>query len=126
MRLLFLVTALIEVATGLALILAPEEPVWLLLGSAIDAAGSVIARVAGAALFSLGVACWLARNDVQSPAAMGLLAAILFYNIAAVGLLAYAGLGLGLFGFGLWPAVLLHLAMAHWCITRGRIDSQQR
>jgi hypothetical protein len=37
---------------------------------------------------------------------------MLFYNVAVATLLAYAGLGLGLFGIGLWPTVALHAALA--------------
>jgi len=77
----------------------------------------VVARVGGAALLSIGVACWLARNDHQSRAAAGLIAALLLYNIAAVAVLVYAGVGLALFGIGLWPAVVLHVALAVWCIA---------
>jgi len=126
---LFIVTAVIEAATGLALMLAPAVPVSLLLGASLDSpAGIVTARVAGAALLSLALACWLARNDGQSRAATGLITAILLYDTAAGAVLIYAGLGMGLSGVGLWPAVLLHIAMAVWCLAclRGHYNSHPR
>jgi hypothetical protein len=38
------------------------------------------------------------------------------YNVAVAALLAFAGVGLGLRGIALWPAVILHAAMAVWCV----------
>ena len=115
---LFIVTAAIEAGAGLSLLLSPAVPVSLLLGLPLDTpAGLAVGRVGGAALLSLGAACWLARHDEQGPAATGLIAAMVLYNAAVTVVLAYAGTGLGAFGVGLWPAVLLHLALAVWCIA---------
>ena len=111
-------TAIIEVATGLALMAVPSVVVRLLLGSPLDtSAAAMLGRVAGAALLALGVACWLARDDTQSRAARGLVVAMLMYNIVATAVLAFAGIALGLHGVALWPAVVLHAVMAIWCIV---------
>ena len=110
-------TAIIEAATGLALIAVPAIVVRLLLGAEISGASIPLGRVAGAALLALGVACWLARDDTQSRATRGLVVAMLMYNIPATAVLAFAGIGLGLHGVALWPAVVLHAAMAIWCIV---------
>ena len=116
MKTLLGVSAWLETITGVALIVSPAAPVSLLLGAALDTpVALVLARVAGAALLALGLACWLARGDGGSRAARGVVAAMLLNNMAAGTVLLYAGLGLNLSGIGLWPAVLFHLALALWC-----------
>ena len=118
MKNLHTVTALLEAGAGLALASFPSAVVVLLLGSGLDSPVTVLlGRLAGVALLALGVGCWLARADAQSRAAGGLAAAMLLYNLGAVGVFAYAGVGLGLHGVFLWPAVFLHAAMAVWCIV---------
>jgi hypothetical protein len=123
MKPLLTISAAIESATGLALLVAPSVPASLLLGSTLETSvGLTIARVAGAGLFALGIACWLGRNDAVG--ARSLVAAMLFYNTAAAAVLIHAGLGLGLSSIGLWPIVVLHLALAIWCIACLRPASQ--
>ncbi len=115
---LLIVTAAIEAGTGVALLVWPSVPVSLLFDTALDTpTGATAARFGGVALLSLGAACWLGRNDARSRAATGLVAALLLYNTAVVALLAYEGLSSGRFGVGLWPAIVLHAAMAVWCIA---------
>jgi len=66
MRTLLIVTALLEAATGLALAASPSLLISLLIGSPLDTRpGSVVGRLAGIALLTLGSVCWLARNDEQ-------------------------------------------------------------
>src|SRR6266478_3737556 len=118
MNRLLKLTAIIEADAGLALMVVPAVVVRLLLGSRLDTSAAVtLGRVAGAALCALGLACWLARDDGQSRAARGLVAAMLLYNVATVAVLAFAGIGFGLHGVALWPAVVLHAVMAVWCVT---------
>ena len=114
---LLMITAVLEGAAGLALVTMPDTVASLLLGTALDApAALTVARIAGAALFALGLVCWLARRDAQSGAARGLVTALLFYNVAVAAMLLGASNVQGLSGFGLWPAVVLHAAMAGWCV----------
>jgi hypothetical protein len=109
---------MLESGAGLALVCCPSATVALLVGQALEGpAALTVARVGGAGLLSLGVACWLARNDTQSRAAKGLIVAMSLYNVAAVAVLAFAGLGFHLQGVALWPAVSLHALMAVWCVA---------
>ena len=90
-KLLLSITGAVEAATGLLLLAAPSMLVELLLGAPPgSAAGVTVARVTGAALLALGVACWLARDDAPSRAAKGLVAAMLLYNVAVVAVLVIA------------------------------------
>src|SRR5208337_1085383 len=99
MKILLAATAAIELGAGLALMCFPSAAVALLLGSPLDAPAAVtLGRLAGVALFALGLACWLARGDAPSRAARGLVAAMVVYNLGAVALFAFAGIGLGLRG----------------------------
>ena len=116
MKPLFIAIAAIEVVAGLALLSCPSFTVALLIGSGLDNSAAVtLGRVAGAALSALGLVCWLARDDTHSRAAGGLVVTMLLYNVAVAAILAFAGLGFGLRGIALWPAVVLHTVMAVWC-----------
>src|SRR5213592_1315119 len=105
MKRLLTLTAIIEAATGVGLIAVPAIVVRLLLDAEMSGATIPLGRVAGVALLALGVACWLARDDTQTRAARGLVVAMLMYNLIAIAVLAFAGIGLGLHGVALWPAV---------------------
>jgi len=113
---LFIVTAILESATGLAVLVSPSLPVSILFGSPLDSDVAVqVGRVAGASLLSLSLSCGLSRNDGNSVAGRGLVSSMLLYNIVATGLLIYAGLGLGLSTVALWLAVPAHAALGVWC-----------
>ena len=117
MKRLLIVTAVIELGAGVALLCFPSATVALLLGSLLDTPAAMnLARVAGAALFALGVACWLAQYDAQSRAAKGLVSAMVLYNLGAVIILGAAGIRSQPVGIGLWLAVVLHAVMTIWCV----------
>jgi Kef-type K+ transport system membrane component KefB len=117
MKVLQTASAVIELGAGFALLCFPSLTVRLLVGAPLDTpAALTVARVGGAGLLALGVACWLARGDTQSRASRGLVAAMLLYDVAAVAVLAFAGIGFGLQGVALWPAAVLHAVMSVWCV----------
>jgi hypothetical protein len=108
MRGLLVFAAIIEAATGVALILVPSLVGQLLLG--IELTG-VIVRVAGIALIALAVACW------PGPPLLGML----IYNAAVALYLAYVGFSGESSGVLLWPVVILHAVMTVlliWAMTR--------
>ena len=126
MKTLLIVTALIEVGASVALLCCPSATVALLLGSRLDMPVAVtLGRLAGAALLALGVACWLAKHDGQSGAARGLVSGMVLYNLGAVVILGLAGIRSDSAGVGLWPAVVLHVAMTVWCVA-SLLETQSR
>jgi hypothetical protein len=115
---LFIATAVIEVGAGLALLVSPALAASILIAAPFDTSpDSVVGRVAGAALLALALACWRARDDEHNRAAAGIVSGMLLYNAVAVMVLADAGIVLHMSGIGLWPAVVLHAAMAVWCLA---------
>ena len=113
---LFIVTAFLEVGAGLLLLFVPSVFLVLLLGVEQAAPESLfVARVAGAALLSLGVACGVGWKSNRNPARLGLSIGILIYDVTVAGLLTYAGLLSNRIGVALWPAVALHGSLSVWC-----------
>jgi hypothetical protein len=100
--------AVIEGLTGLALIVNPEIVVRLLLGAELSGAGIAMGRVAGAALFALGLAC---RPSFDGGGGSAKLFAMLAYNLPAALYLIYLGIEGALVGILLWPAAALHVIL---------------
>lgn len=114
---LLIASSLVEVGAGLALCCVPQQAMLLLTGTNLDQpAAAVMARMAGAAVIALGIACYWGRSHSQGAMVEGLLVAMTFYNAAAVAIFVWAGLGAGLQGLLLWPAVILHSVMLGWCL----------
>ena len=128
MKLLLIIAAIVEAPAGIALLLVPDVVSSLLLNTPIDTpTGLVLARIAGAALIALAIACWQARDGDRESPATGVVEAILFYNFAAAMVLVYAGIRLELRSSVLWPAIVLHLSLGIWCglnlwLTRRRLS----
>jgi hypothetical protein len=115
MKSLLTVTALVEGSFGLSLAIVPSLVVPILLGTSLTDPGAIlIARLAGAALITIAIACWLSRIDPRSPV---MVKVMLAYNIFSTTLLVYATLVERISGPGLWPAVLLHVGLLVWCVS---------
>lgn len=110
-------TAAVEAGAALLLLAWPAAFVELILGvGELPPAAGVVARIAGAALLAVAVACWRVRG-AGGPAELALVAGALIYDVAAAAILAYAGLALNLTGVALWPGVAFHVAMTAWCVA---------
>jgi len=123
MKSLLTITALIEGVTGLALAIMPSFVVSILLGTLLtDISAILIARLAGVALITIAIACWLSRSNTQSAV---IVKAMLAYNVFSIVLLVYAVLVEQISGPGLWPAVLLHFGLLVWCLSSLRQSRMQ-
>jgi hypothetical protein len=99
MKHLLTLAAVVEAATGIALLVLPSPVGQLLLGSELTGVAIPVARVLGIALIALAVACW--------PGSTALLA-MLTYGGAVTLYLGYGGLTGQFGGILLWPAVIAH------------------
>lgn len=121
MKILLVVKSVVELLAGLALVAAPSMVVSLVIGPLTEPVGVVFVRIAGVALIALGIACWLARNESQNRTTIGLIWALLFYDVSFVLILLSAHLRIALDGIGLWLVVALHSGLGVWstlCLSK--------
>ena len=95
------IAAILEYATGLALIFVPSLVSEALIDQQVAGIALVIARVTGIALIGLAAACW------PGPPVLGML----IYGVGVAIYLALIGL-LGFAGWALWPAVAGHVVLS--------------
>lgn len=98
----------LEILAGLPALIAPGPLLSLLLGGPGDPIASVLARLFGAGVFALGLACLKARDDVRSPAGLAVSVGITSYNVLAAVVLLWTAAGSGLGGLLLWGAGIGH------------------
>jgi hypothetical protein len=101
----------LEILAGLAALIAPGPLLSLLLGGPVDSISSVVARLFGAGVFALGLACLKARHDVASPAGLAVSIGITSYNVLAAVVLIWTAAGSDLGGLLLWGAGIGHAAL---------------
>ncbi len=102
MKILLIIAAVAEAATGLALLIVPSLVGRFLLGAELTGVAIPVAGVLGIALIALGVACWPGRTA---------LCGMLTYGAAVALYLAYLGFRGHWVGPILWPAVVLHAVL---------------
>jgi hypothetical protein len=102
--------AAVEVPTAACLIGNPSFFTQLLFGERMTAPGEALARISGAALLALAIAC--CPRGSAAEAGLPLLQGLLFLSAFAAGFLAYIGLTGGAAGVLLWPAAGAHFFLA--------------
>jgi Ca2+/Na+ antiporter len=102
--------AVVEIATGLILMIDPAVVVRLLLGAEVSDVGTLLGRCFGIALLALGLACWPSRQRAESGSPA--FRAMLTYNALIALYLAYLGTVGHMGGLLLWPGVALHAVVA--------------
>ena len=87
--------------------------------------GLFFSRAPARVCSGIGVACWAARRDRRSPAQLGVLAAVLIYNVVVAAVLVFAAVAVRMVGIVLWPAIVFHMAMAVWCGVCSRATGER-
>ena len=105
------------------LIIHPGLVAQGLFGDGVAGAGMALSRVAGFALFALGVACWPGRESGSSSARS--IGALLTYSLLVTLYLIYLGVIGHLAGMLLWPAVAVHVVWMLLLVTAWRHDRQR-
>jgi hypothetical protein len=112
MKKFLMLTAISEGLIGIALIGIPNIIVLFLLGKPANGTGGVItAMIAGAAILSLAVICWLLRESANQ---RKLVKGMLFYNCLILSIAIYGVLFHGLTGPGLWLILFSHAGFSVW------------
>jgi hypothetical protein len=105
-------TAISEGLTGIALIAIPNTIVLFLLGKpTIGPEGKITAMLAGAAILSLAVICWMLR---ETPGLQKLVKGMLFYNCGIIAIAIYGVIWYGLTNVGLWFVMFAHAVLSVW------------
>jgi hypothetical protein len=105
-------TAILEGLTGIALIAIPGTIGFILLGTPPNGPGTtIISMIAGAAILSLALICWLLRK-ISSP--QKLVMGMLVYNCVIIAIALYGIFIFGLSEPGLWMIILFHSGLSVW------------
>lgn len=112
--------SIVEIATAAAAIVVPRVVVVLLLGEDVTGVGVAVARCFGVALLALGLACWPGAAQARGAAY-----AMLVYNASIALYLAYLFSFRQVGGMLLWPAVVLHAAVAALLVVAWRKAEQR-
>jgi len=108
-------TAILEGLTGFALIAVTDRVIEFLLGQPPHSPeGKITAMLAGSAILSLAVICWLLR-EIQG--LQQLVKGMLFYKGAVIAIILIGVFWYGLSGPGLWLVIFAHAVLFGWGVV---------
>jgi len=102
------VAAWLEFLVGAFLVVSPSLPCGLLFAAKPEGIDVPLARFAGLGLLALGIACLPSRTTGSRRGVAGLFV----FNVGVAILLAWVGFATTFHGILLWPAAVLHAAIA--------------
>jgi hypothetical protein len=105
LRTLFTLNAVVEFLFGLGFLLTPSLTLGVF-GAATDPTGTMLTRVAGGLILSLGIICWMGRETDSVPAQNALIWGFLFAHLQA-GIFTTLSILNGSFNALGWSAVLM-------------------
>lgn len=108
----------VEALGGALVLIVPETIIDVLLGGSVDRGAIIFARFFGIAIFTLGLACLMARDHLVNPAGLGLVYSATSYNLVAAVLIGWAAESLGVGSLLLKAAGLGH-AVLGFLFVRG-------
>jgi len=115
MKRVLILTAVLEAATGAALLIVPSLVGRLLLGEQLTGVAIPVARVTGMAVVGLAIACW------PGPPLVGMLT----YSAVVTLYLAFVGFVGGFTGILLWPAVIMHAVLTAFLARESTGDRER-
>ena len=120
MKKVLTVAAVLEAATGVALLIMPSLVGRLLFGEEFTGIVISVARVLGIALLALGVGCWPGSTALCGMLTYSALVTLYFLSLAIRG---------EWVGPLLWPVIVIHAlltALLAWAWFQSRTPSNQR
>ena len=124
LRVLLTIFGSVEALGGALVLIDPETVIEVLLGGSVDRGAIIFARFFGIAIFTLGLACLMARDHLVNPAGLSLVYSATSYNLVAAVLIIWVVEGLGLGGSMHKAAGLGHAALG-LLLVRGIILLQR-
>jgi hypothetical protein len=116
LRQVIVAAAWLEVLVGGLILFVPELFSLLLFGGRPDATGVLLTRFAGIGLLALGIACL----PLQGESGRGSVRGLVVFNIGVALFLACAAIATAHRGILIWPATVLHAAIAAALLLRMR------